>query len=78
MSWDAYVDSLKQRGMIHGAICGLDGSWFVASDGSKVRSSLIFSKWACQQQGCQKKKPFDYSLTVNSIDKDDLDIIDGT
>ena len=36
MSWDAYVDSLKQRGMIHGAICGLDGSWFVASEGSKV------------------------------------------
>ena len=37
MSWDAYVDSLKQRGMGAGAICGLDGSWFVASDGSKVR-----------------------------------------
>ena len=48
MSWDAYVDSLKQRGMIHGAICGLDGSWFVASDGSKVRKLLILSKWACQ------------------------------
>ena len=38
MSWDAYVDSLKQRGMVHGAICGLDGSWFVASEGSKVRN----------------------------------------
>jgi len=36
MSWDAYVDSLKQRGMVHGAICGLDGSWFVASEGSKI------------------------------------------
>ena len=48
MSWDAYVDSLKQRGMTHGAICGLDGSWFVASDGSKVRKLLILSKWACQ------------------------------
>jgi len=36
MSWDAYVDSLKQRGMVGGAICGLDGSWFVASDGSKI------------------------------------------
>jgi len=36
MSWDAYVDSLKQRGMVAGAICGLDGSWFVASDGSKI------------------------------------------
>jgi len=36
MSWDAYVDSLKQRGMVHGAICGTDGSWFVASDGSKI------------------------------------------
>ena len=40
MSWDAYVDSLKQRGMVGGAICGLDGSWFVASDGSKVRNSI--------------------------------------
>lgn len=36
MSWDAYVDSLKQRGMIHGAICGIDGSWFVASEGSGI------------------------------------------
>lgn len=36
MSWDAYVDSLKQRGMVGGAICGLDGSWFVASDGSRI------------------------------------------
>ena len=46
MSWDAYVDSLKQRGMVGGAICGLDGSWFVASDGSKVRNS-IGSSWVC-------------------------------
>ena len=46
MSWDAYVDSLKQRGMVGGAICGLDGSWFVASDGSKVRD-LIWSRWVC-------------------------------
>ena len=36
MSWDAYVDSLKQRGMVGGAICGLDGSWFVASEGSQI------------------------------------------
>ena len=36
MSWDAYVDSLQQRGMVGGAICGLDGSWFVASAGSKI------------------------------------------
>ena len=46
MSWDAYVDSLKQRGMVGGAICGLDGSWFVASDGSKVRNP-IWSRWVC-------------------------------
>ena len=46
MSWDAYVDSLKQRGMVGGAICGLDGSWFVASDGSKVRNSIC-SWWVC-------------------------------
>ena len=44
MSWDAYVDSLKQRGMVGGAICGLDGSWFVASDGSKVRNPIL-SRW---------------------------------
>ena len=36
MSWNAYVDSLRQRGMVGGAICGLDGSWFVASDGSQI------------------------------------------
>jgi len=36
MSWDAYVQSLQDRGMVHGAICGLDGSWFVASEGSKI------------------------------------------
>ena len=36
MSWDAYVDNLKKRGMVSGAICGLDGSWFVASEGSQI------------------------------------------
>ena len=46
MSWDAYVDSLKQRGMVGGAICGLDGSWFVASDGSKVRNPICY-RWVC-------------------------------
>ena len=46
MSWDAYVDSLKQRGMVGGAICGLDGSWFVASDGSKVRHPICY-RWVC-------------------------------
>lgn len=36
MTWDAYVDSLKQRGMAHGAICGIQGDWFVASEGSGI------------------------------------------
>lgn len=36
MSWDAYVDGLKQRGMIHGAICGINGDWFVASEESNI------------------------------------------
>jgi len=40
MSWDAYVDALKQRGMVHGAIYGPprdgNGAWFVASDKSGI------------------------------------------
>ena len=59
MSWDAYVDSLKQRGMVGGAICGLDGSWFVASDGSKVRNSIC-SWWVC---------PFIYQYSQKNSDR---------
>jgi len=36
MSWEAYVESLKQRGMVHGAICGINGDWFVPSEGSNI------------------------------------------
>ena len=65
MSWDAYVDSLKQRGMVGGAICGLDGSWFVASDGSKVRNS-IWSSWVCPFISQKKdNKTINYLLLIN-------------
>jgi len=41
MSWDAYVDSLQQRGMAHGAICGLDGSWMKCSAGSNITQAEL-------------------------------------
>ena len=51
MSWDAYVENLKQRGLTHGAIYGPpkdgNGAWFVASDKSNVRTPLDITKWAC-------------------------------
>ena len=78
MSWDAYVDSLKQRGMVHGAICGLDGSWFVASDGSKVRNFWFSLNGRVNYKDVRKiTKLFDFSLTLNLNDIRNLDIIKG-
>ena len=77
MSWDAYVDSLKQRGMIHGAICGLDGSWFVASDGSKVRNYLFsFNGRVNNKHVRQKKLRVLFTINSGANSNSSLDIID--
>jgi len=34
--WKAYVKSLQDHGMKHGAICGIKGDWIEASDGSNI------------------------------------------
>lgn len=41
MSWDAYVTALTDRGMAHGAICGLDGSWMKCSPGSNITQAEL-------------------------------------
>lgn len=43
MSWGEYLNNLKAEGLKHAAICGLDGSWVQASEGSEITQDEIKS-----------------------------------
>ena len=46
MSWDDQLNALKARGLVHAAICDVNGaSWIQASAGSGV-SKRVFKFWS--------------------------------